>query len=315
MSPSFNIVGLASVTFLNILIGGYVFRRNTSAEANRAFGLMALVAAVWTFAVALSHHSTLDPGWCAATMLASGSLIPLATLSFVERSSRPADVPGPSISNMTTVPAAVFFLLSFSPLVVTTASREAGTLRLIYGPLHPIYVLYAIIGFAIAAKMLIRSYWASSGQEKLHARHLLTALLIPIAIGTSTNLLVPLLFAESGLGKYGPYVSLVMIGLIGHAIIRHRLMDIRVKVRRGAVYLAAVLVAGVALLSLLVASNAFFHDQDRAPVREILLALLVAVLFAPLKGQIQRAFDRYLYREPYDYQRTIRETSRALSAT
>ena len=65
----------------------------------------------------------------------------------------------------------------------------------------------------------------------------------------------------------------------------------------------------------LVASNAFFHDSNRAPVREILLALLVAVLFAPLKGQIQRAFDRYLYREPYDYQRTIRETSRALSAT
>jgi PAS domain S-box-containing protein len=117
------------------------------------------------------------------------------------------------------------------------------------------------------------------------------------------------------LSKFGPFFSLVMIGLIGHAIIRHRLMDIRVKVRRGAVYLAAVLVAGVALLSLLVASNAFFHDQDRAPVREILLALLVAVLFAPLKGQIQRAFDRYLYREPYDYQRTIRETSRALSAT
>ena len=85
-----------------------------------------------------------------------------------------------------------------------------------------------------------------------------------------------------------------MIILIAHAIIRHRLMDIRVKVRRGAVYLAAVLVAGLVLLCLLMASNAFFHDSNRAPVREILLALLVAVLFAPLKGQIQRAFDRYL---------------------
>lgn len=106
-----------------------------------------------------------------------------------------------------------------------------------------------------------------------------------------------------------------MIIMIGHAIIRHRLMDIRVKVQRGAVYLAAVLVAGVALLSLLVISNALFHDPHRVPNREILLALLVAVLFAPLKGQIQRAFDRYLYREPYDYQRTIRETSRALSTT
>jgi PAS domain S-box-containing protein len=43
--------------------------------------------------------------------------------------------------------------------------------------------------------------------------------------------------------------------------------------------------------------------------------LLVALLFHPLKGLIQRAFDRYLYREPYDYQRTIREASRALSGT
>src|SRR5262249_39575558 len=37
--------------------------------------------------------------------------------------------------------------------------------------------------------------------------------------------------------------------------------------------------------------------------------------FSPLKLKIQRAFDRYLYREPYDYQRTIREASEALRGT
>ena len=42
---------------------------------------------------------------------------------------------------------------------------------------------------------------------------------------------------------------------------------------------------------------------------------MLAVLFHPLKTRIQRGFDRYLYREPYDYQRVIRETSRALSNT
>ena len=316
MSSFPNAVGLVAVALLNLLIGWYVLRRNPSAKANRAFGLMALVAAVWAFCVTLSHHSDLDPEWCAAAMLASGSLIPLVTLSFVERSRYPPVVPPPpSISNTLTIPAGAFFLLSFSPLIVVSASREAGTLRLIYGTLHPLYVLYAIVGFGIAAKLLVGSYSESEGQAKLLAGQLLAALLVPIAIGTATNLLIPVLFGESSLGKFGPYVSLVMIGMIAHAIIRHRLMDIRVKVRRGAVYLAAVLVAGAALLCLLVTSNAFFHDSDRAPVREILLALLVAVLFAPLKKQIQRAFDRYLYREPYDYQRTLRETSRALSGT
>src|SRR5262249_16792707 len=79
--------------------------------------------------------------------------------------------------------------------------------------------------------------------------------------------------------------------------------------------LAAFVSAGFVLVALLSASNALIHDSHRIPVREILLALGVAIFFSPLKLKIQRAFDRYLYREPYDYQRTIREASEALRGT
>jgi PAS domain S-box-containing protein len=106
-----------------------------------------------------------------------------------------------------------------------------------------------------------------------------------------------------------------MLGLIGHAIIRHRFMDIRVVIKQGVVYLAAFAVAGAALILLLVASNLALRDEQWFSPLEILLALGVAVVFHPLKTRIQRAFDRYLYREPYDYPRIIRETSRALSNT
>jgi PAS domain S-box-containing protein len=92
-------------------------------------------------------------------------------------------------------------------------------------------------------------------------------------------------------------------------------MDIRIFVKRSAAYLAAFLVSGVLLLVLLLGSNALVHDAHQLPVREILLALVVGVFFHPLKVVIQRVFDRYVYRQPYDYQRTIREASRALSAT
>ena len=131
--------------------------------------------------------------------LLAGSLIPLATLSFVERTTRSPEASALTISNTLTAPAGVFFLLSFSPFVVVTASREGGILRLAYRMLHPFYVLYAITGFAIAAMMLVGSYRSTSGEAKLHARYLLAALLVPVAIGTTTNLLVPLLFAKSSL--------------------------------------------------------------------------------------------------------------------
>ncbi len=92
-------------------------------------------------------------------------------------------------------------------------------------------------------------------------------------------------------------------------------MDIRVVVKQGVVYLAAFGVAGAILVLLLVASNLVFRDGAWFTPFEILLGLGVAVLFYPLKTRIQLAFDRYLYREPYNYQRVIRETSRALSNT
>jgi len=315
MLDSANPFFLAFVILANLLIGGYVYRRNQNAPANRAFGLMAAMAAVWTLAVILSHHSSLSVASCARILLASGSMLPLATLFFVELATERFESDAPNRARWFVLPTAIFFLLSFTPLVVRGATRDNGVFRITYGTLHPAYVAWALLVFAFAAKWLIFAYRRSVGQSRLQAAYLLLAFMIPIVVGASTNLLIPLLFKSSSFGKYGPYVSLVMIAMIAHAIIRHRLMDIRVKVRRGVVYLAAVLIAGLALLMLLVVSNTFFHDEHQAPIREILLALLVAVLFAPLKGQIQRAFDRYLYREPYDYQRTIRETSRALSTT
>ena len=92
-------------------------------------------------------------------------------------------------------------------------------------------------------------------------------------------------------------------------------MDVRVVIRRGAVYVAAFVAAGILLVVLLLGSGAIIPDEHQISLRELLLALLVAVLFHPLKRFIQHAFDRYLYRQPYDYQREIRQTSRALGET
>jgi len=138
---------------------------------------------------------------------------------------------------------------------------------------------------------------------------------VPIAPALITNVVVPLTLGISTHGKYGPLFSLIMVALIAHTIIRHRFMDIRVVIKQGAVYLAAFSAAGTILVLLLAGSNLVFPDGHWFTLLEILLALGVALLFHPLKTRIQRAFDRYLYREPYDYQRVIRETSRALSNT
>ena len=47
----------------------------------------------------------------------------------------------------------------------------------------------------------------------------------------------------------------------------------------------------------------------------MILCFAVAICFTPIKERIRLALDRYLYREPYDYQRTVRQSSQSLRAT
>jgi len=169
--------------------------------------------------------------------------------------------------------------------------------------------------FTFGIYVLWTAYRKATGLFKLQTKYLLIALAVPIAPALVTNVLLPLTLGISTHGRYGPLFSLLMVALIAHTIIRHRFMDIRVVIKQGAVYLAAFLAAGTILVLLLAGSNLVFPDGHWFTALEILLALGVAVLFHPLKTRIQLTFDRYLYREPYDYQRVIRETSRALSNT
>jgi PAS domain S-box-containing protein len=76
------------------------------------------------------------------------------------------------------------------------------------------------------------------------------------------------------------------------------------------------MISGVGLLVLLLlGSNVLLPDEHEFSVREILLVLAASLLFPSVRTQAQLLFDRYFYRDPYDYARTLREASRALTAT
>jgi PAS domain S-box-containing protein len=316
MSLSPSAIPLLVTAVFNLAIAIYIYRSNPRERPHIALAAIGALGALWATGVALGHYTVPVSVIFVRFTLAVASLAPLSVLILAEVFPPAREIRHSRPLMLFAVPATIFPMLAmFSPFLVVSVESGTKGISIQYGPLHTAYGIYMLSCFASSIWVLGRKYRSVTGPLRIQTGYLLLALSIPIAFGTLTNLLIPLLLGTSTLSKFGPLFSLGMIALIGHAIIRHRLMDIRVKVRRGVVYLAAVLVAGLALLALLVVSNALFHDEHQAPNREILLALLVAVLFAPLKGQIQRAFDRYLYREPYDYQRTIRETSRVLSTT
>jgi PAS domain S-box-containing protein len=306
---------LFSTALFHLTIAVYVYRHDTASKINRVFAVLACMVGLWTIAIALVHYGTFAHTWALRLAFAAASLIPLSVLSFIDH--LPVAPANSSLARRRLfLPAAVLLcILSFSPWIVVSVHPAGYSTRTEYGPLHPLFAIYVVSCFVYSGYVLLAQYGSSTELQRRHTRYVALAFAIPCSLATITNVLVPLVLGSSALSRYGPLFSLLFLALLGHAVIRHRVMDIRIVVRHSAVYLAAFTVAGLILVGLLLTTDFIYHDPHQVPFREIVLALAVAVFFSPLKAQIQRAFDRYLYREPYDYQRTLRETSRALGNT
>jgi PAS domain S-box-containing protein len=115
-------------------------------------------------------------------------------------------------------------------------------------------------------------------------------------------------------------LSAVPLGFIplafASAIVRYRLMDVEVILKRLFVYTAAV-AASVAIFVLILRTSggSFIQtDTDQRWVIAFLATIVVILLARPVKDGLQRAIDRAFYRDRYDYRRAIVGFARDLNA-
>jgi signal transduction histidine kinase len=97
-----------------------------------------------------------------------------------------------------------------------------------------------------------------------------------------------------------------------YAILRYRLMDVDIIFQQGYVYMLSTL-AVLGVVSMLVYALAQ-QGNGLGPTAVILLVLVAAFIFEPLRGWIQQHFDRYVfYKDRWDYRQTLIGFARELS--
>ena len=112
----------------------------------------------------------------------------------------------------------------------------------------------------------------------------------------------------------------LLLGLIplsfASAIVRYRLMDVEVIIKRALVYAAALAaIAAIYAILLNVASAIFLRDpEQRNPIIALLATFVVVLLSRPVKNAIQTGLDRVYYRDRYDYRRALVGFARDLNS-
>jgi hypothetical protein len=162
-------------------------------------------------------------------------------------------------------------------------------------------VVALVVLFASAAGMVVRLRRAR-GVERVQLKWFayaaaIVALAFPVAAaGPSEGLVADVLWACALLSFMG------IPAAAGIAILRHRLYDIDLVIRRTLVYAVLTATLGATYLGLVLLAGLAVGESDLAIAAA---TLAVAALFRPLRARVQAAVDRRFYRRRYDAALTL----------
>ncbi|HEX5085218.1 MAG TPA: GAF domain-containing protein, partial [Blastocatellia bacterium] len=106
---------------------------------------------------------------------------------------------------------------------------------------------------------------------------------------------------------------------LGYSVVRYRLSDIDIVMRRSFAYIIATLSVAVVFGLVMAAAYLFISSPTESPTGAFLIAAVtmsvLAMLFSPVKNWAQERIDRAFYGGKYDYRATLQEFGRALAST
>ncbi|MDX1617083.1 MAG: hypothetical protein R3300_22450, partial [Candidatus Promineifilaceae bacterium] len=157
-----------------------------------------------------------------------------------------------------------------------------------------------LLAFVPAASALFLRFHRARGVERQQLKWFAyVGVMVALLIGPATRFLWLLPVAWLGL--------LAMPVTIGIAVMRYRLYDIDLIIRRTLVYgiLSAVLVAVYFGSVILLQAALTALTGQQSPVAIVISTLFIAALFNPLRQRVQAIIDRRLYRRKYDADRML----------
>ncbi|MFH0906894.1 MAG: ATP-binding protein [bacterium] len=296
---------LITVVVLDIILGILIISKNYRKEINISYSISVLWLTLWAFGIAMFRYTTNADSlffWNREFILAAGFITSgLLHFSFV--------FPYSSIKLtilkrfLIYVPNVFVFLAVMTPgvlikdIIVRSWGNESilGWGYIYYGIYFSVFSIWAFVN-------LLLKHRKSTGIARAQLFYVLLGLSTSLIFGATFNLFFILL------GNYryiwlGPYASFIMLAFFGYAILKYRLMDIRVAVRQSSVYVFSFLNILALSFGVHYLLNVFFTLSSLLEV--LIIAGISVCLFHFLTNFYLKIANRFFFYSLYSYQETI----------
>lgn len=298
-----------------VVLGVFTVQTNPRQRANQYFGLVCSFITIWVVVNFLAdsdpNHSLLWTRlafWSAT--LGIGSFVLFAGV-FPRRMFRRRWFSA-AVATGALAMATVTLLPDFIPAV----GFDGATANVIPGDLYPIFIGYFVAYMLAAFGLLIRAERRERRSARERVRFVFAGVLLMVSAASLTNLFLPLMIGNNPWARYGSYFSLVFVAFTSYAIVKHRLFNVRAVVARSVAYtLLIITLAGSYGLAVFTTTLYLFPDSQNSFEQDliyIVLAVLLAITFQPLKAFFERVTDRFLFRDHYDSQEVLNSLGQIL---
>lgn len=235
-------------SIVNLLLGSFVYLRNSKGKSNRLFALLVASIVGWIVTLLLYYLIT-DP----LPLLFIGRLnfavsVPMTFFFYCLVTAFPKEtVKIPRFIYITALlTTIVVALLSLLTPFIDQNEVAVGDERIVtYGSLYFTWLIVFFANLLLGFIVLVIKIKKSTGFTRLQLSYLLLGFLLFIGIGGTMNVIMPY-FGNYSLQQFGPLTTILFVGVTTYAIVKHRLLNIRLLVARSVVYSILVLLIGFA---------------------------------------------------------------------
>lgn len=311
-----------------VILGSFLLMSRGRDRLRVLFAFLCIATSIW---IVSNYLGNIESFWLVITDYVTGAFLILLFWLFSKEMRLRSTAHTVNHSWILAKTTSLFvYLLIFSTVILILSGsvvyvNGSSLPEIVNGPLYGLYPFVALLISSASIYNLIVAYVRSRNAiHRTRVRTVLIGLLVAFTCIAVPNLVLQNIYSGEAVLAVSyafSYVGVIIFMVLStYAIIRHGLFDIKLAAVRSAAYILAIVTLSVTYyLVAYIVSLAFFDGMVTSTMSlnpvNLLLALVLALIFQPIKLFFDRITDKFFYKDNYKSEDFFATLSTLLTST